>query len=84
LNGENKKKVKNSFERKRNRHQATISTFSLNGDTSLVGESGYVEMGQRKPTNCFCFLIFVVYLLAMIGMSMYGFIKGDYRKLIAS
>jgi len=38
---------------------------------------------DRKPTNCAFFFIFIIFCFSLLGLSIYGFAKGDFKKLMA-
>ena len=76
-----KKKRMNKLERKAQRHEGAINSFSLSTHSQIT--SGYVAGTERKPTNImFCF-IFIFFIIGMITISVIGFSKGNYKALIA-
>jgi hypothetical protein len=45
--------------------------------------NGYVSGTERKPTNCFCLIFFLLYIVACIALAATGMIKGNFSKLVA-
>jgi len=39
-------------------------------------------ISQRSITDCICCLVFIVAIFGFVGASMYGWVKGDPRKLL--
>lgn len=76
-----KKKRLNKQERQLKRHQTSINSFSLSERSQI--QTGYVGGSDRKPTNCVFLFIFIFFGIAMLGLSIYGFSKGDVKKLVA-
>ena len=71
----------NKRERQASRHQGSIDGFTLSANSQIV--SGYVAGGERKATNIMFCGLFMVFILAMIALSIVGFTKGNYKALIA-
>lgn len=81
LNGQDAKKGNNKLERRRNKHSGAINNFSLSSDSNI--QSGYVSASERGRTNCVCCLVFLCFIAAMVVISIMGFAKGEYKRLIA-
>lgn len=80
LNGE-KPKARNRRERQAQKHAETIGSFSLSENSQI--QNGYVSGTERKPTNCFCLIFFLLYIVTCIALSAYGIAKGNFSELVA-
>lgn len=75
------KKSLNRAERRAEKHRETIQSFSFQNESQC--RTGYVESGERSATDV-CFLaVFMISVLAMIGLSAYGYTNGNAKLLFA-
>jgi hypothetical protein len=66
------------LQHKLKRHAGAIEGFSLNQEKYAAG-----IVTKRRPTDVFFCLIFVGYLLALLGIAGYSVYTGDPKKLVA-
>ena len=79
--GEQEKKSMNRAERRAEKHRETIQSFSFQNESQC--RTGYVDSADRSATDV-CFLgVFMITVLAMIGLSAYGFMNGNAALLLA-
>jgi hypothetical protein len=71
----------NKVERQAKKHSTAINSYSFSTHSQI--RNGYVAGGERKATDKVCCFVFIAFILAMLGMSIYGFASGRYAALIA-
>mmetsp|Transcript_8407 Transcript_8407/g.14059 ORF Transcript_8407/g.14059 Transcript_8407/m.14059 type:complete len:166 (-) Transcript_8407:1439-1936(-) len=67
------------MDKKRSKHLAAINEFSIKSKTPI--ENGLVY--ERRTTDFAFLIIFVLFMLSMVGMGGYGLKKGNITKLLA-
>jgi len=73
------KKPTSKFERKQKKHQAAIGGFDVREKSPIT--NGLVL--DRRPTDVLFCIIFLAFMLSMVGMGIYSFIEGNIQNLIA-
>ena len=76
-----KKQKQTSFQKKQSRHQTSINSYDIRSQSNI--SSGYVPVADRKMTDLGFLIVFYIFVVAMIGVSIYGWTKGNVNKLIA-
>lgn len=68
-------------DRKQKTHAHSLSNLNLKEQSGI--KTGFVTLSERKKTDCGWLIFFYMFVIAMIGVSVYGWSKGNVRKLIA-
>lgn len=74
-------KKMNRAEKKADRHRERIQAFQFQNESQC--RSGYVAASDRVATDCCFGIVFLLVIVAMIGLSAYGFAKGNAALLLA-
>ena len=68
-------------EMKAHRRREHIQAFNMSEDTSI--RNGLVPFSERQGTDRFWCFLFLAMIATMIGLSIYGFAKGNVELLLA-
>lgn len=72
---------RNAMEAKARRRQGHIDSFHMLTDSSI--KEGLVPFSERKGTDRFCCFVFLATIATMVGLSIYGYVKGNTEILLA-